>query len=164
MKTATTTLGVDGGGILELSRDGRNLTVVAGADLPDGMVGSHQILLSESANAGYTLRTGEPTIVEDMAAETRFKPAPFLLELGVVSSVTVPIQGLGRASGSSTYGRASRAGSQRTTWRSSARSRRSSRLQSNVIATSRRRATRRCTTHSQTFRTGRSRSTGSPTR
>ena len=97
--TATTTLGVDGGAILELSQDGRNLTIVAGAGLPDGMVGSHQILLSESANAGYTLRTGEPTIVEDMAAETRFKPAPFLLKLGVVSSVTVPIQGQGRPFG-----------------------------------------------------------------
>ena len=53
--TATTTLGVDGGGILELSEDGRNLTIVAGAGLPDGMVGSHQIPLGESANAGYTL-------------------------------------------------------------------------------------------------------------
>ena len=34
-----------------------------------------------------------------MAAETRFKPAPFLLELGVVSSVSVPIQGQGRPFG-----------------------------------------------------------------
>ena len=36
------------------------------------MVGSYQIPLAESANAGYTLRTGEPTIVADMAAEMRF--------------------------------------------------------------------------------------------
>ena len=32
---------------------------------------------------------------EDLAAETRFEPAPFLLQLGVVSSVSVPIQGHG---------------------------------------------------------------------
>jgi diguanylate cyclase (GGDEF)-like protein/PAS domain S-box-containing protein len=92
---ATTTLGVDGGGILELSDDGEHLTIVAGAGLPDGMVGSYQIPVATSANAGYTLRTAEPTIVEDMAAETRFEPAPFLLKLGVVSSVSVPIRGQG---------------------------------------------------------------------
>ena len=92
---ATTTLGVDGGGILELSDDGQHLTIVAGTGLPDGMVGSYRIPVAESANAGYTLRTAEPTIVQDMAAETRFKPAPFLLQLGVVSSVSVPIQGHG---------------------------------------------------------------------
>ena len=74
--TATTTLGVDGGGILELSDDGQTLTLVAGVGFPDGMVGTHQIPVGKCANAGYTLRTGEPTIVEDMAAETRFKPAP----------------------------------------------------------------------------------------
>ena len=97
--TVTTTLGVDGGGILELSDDGQKFTIVAGEGLPDGMVGAYEIPVGESANAGYTLQTGEPTIVEDMAAETRFKPAPFLLELGIVSSVSVPIGGHGRPFG-----------------------------------------------------------------
>jgi GAF domain-containing protein len=49
--------------------------------------------LAESESAGHTLRTGEPTIVEDMAAETRFKPSATLLKLGVVSSLSVPIEG-----------------------------------------------------------------------
>jgi diguanylate cyclase (GGDEF)-like protein/PAS domain S-box-containing protein len=97
--TATSTLDVDGGGILELSDDGEHLTIVAGTGLPDGLVGEHQIPVGESANAGYTLLTGEPTIVEDLAAETRFEPAPFLLQLGVVSIVSVPIQGHGRPFG-----------------------------------------------------------------
>ena len=48
--------------------------------------------LSESEAAAHTLRTGEPTIVEDMATETRFTPSPTLLELGVVSSLSVPIE------------------------------------------------------------------------
>jgi diguanylate cyclase (GGDEF)-like protein/PAS domain S-box-containing protein len=97
--TATSTLDVDGGGILELSDDGEHLTIVAGTGLPDGIVGEHQIPIGESANAGYTLLTGEPTIVEDLAAETRFEPAPFLLQIGVVSIVSVPIRGHGRPFG-----------------------------------------------------------------
>ena len=47
--------------------------------------------MSESADAGYSLRTGEPTIVEDMATESRFKAHPTLQRLGVVSSLSVPI-------------------------------------------------------------------------
>ena len=90
---ASATLGVDGGGILQLSDDRQSLAIVAGLGMPDGVVGNYRIPIGESANAGYTLRTGEPTIVEDMAAETRFEPAPFLLELGIVSSVSVPIPG-----------------------------------------------------------------------
>ena len=91
--TATATLGVDVGRVLELDEDGRALTIVAAVGLPDGMVGAHRSPLSESANAGHTLRTGEPTIVEDMAAETRFKPSPTLLKLGVVSSLSVADRG-----------------------------------------------------------------------
>ena len=97
--TATSTLDVDGGGILELSEDGEQLTIVAGTGLPDGFVGKRQIPVGESANAGFTLLTGEPTIVDDLAAETRFEPAPFLLQLGVVSIVSVPIQGHDRPFG-----------------------------------------------------------------
>ena len=97
--TATSTLDVDGGGILELSDDGQHLTIVAGTGLPDGVLGVRRIPVGESANAGYTLLTEEPTIVEDLAAETRFEPAPFLLQLGVVSIVSVPIRGRGRPFG-----------------------------------------------------------------
>jgi diguanylate cyclase (GGDEF)-like protein/PAS domain S-box-containing protein len=99
MTTVTSTLGVDGGGILELSDDGQHLTIVAGTGIPDGMVGVVEIPIGESANLGYAMRTEEPTIVEDLAAESRFEPAPFLLELGVVSSATVPIRGHGRLFG-----------------------------------------------------------------
>ena len=43
--------------------------MVAGVGLPEGFVGVHQIPLGESAIAGYTLRTGEPTVVEDLATD-----------------------------------------------------------------------------------------------
>ena len=99
VKIATATLDVDGGGILELSDDGEDLTIVAGVGFPDGIVGEHRIGLAKSATAGYTLASGEPTIVADLAAETRFKPPAFLLGLGVVSIVSVPIHGKGRPYG-----------------------------------------------------------------
>ena len=69
--------------------------MVAAVGFPDGSIGSRPmpLSLSESESAAHTLRTGEPTIVEDMATETRFKPSPMLLKLGVVSSLSVPIEG-----------------------------------------------------------------------
>jgi two-component system cell cycle sensor histidine kinase/response regulator CckA len=41
----------------------------------------------------FALDTGDPVIVTDLAAETRFEPPPLLLELGVVSAVNVAIPG-----------------------------------------------------------------------
>jgi diguanylate cyclase (GGDEF)-like protein/PAS domain S-box-containing protein len=90
---ATTTLGVELGAVLALDEAGGSLTVVAGVGIPPDAIGAHRISLNESANAGFTLRTGEPTIIENMATETRFKPYTALLELGAVSSVCVPIGG-----------------------------------------------------------------------
>jgi diguanylate cyclase (GGDEF)-like protein/PAS domain S-box-containing protein len=89
--TATATLGVDVGGVLELDDAERCLTLVAGVGLPVGAVGTYGVAIDESADAGYTLQTGEPTIVEDMATESRFEAHPTLHGLGVVSSLSVPI-------------------------------------------------------------------------
>ena len=69
--TATATLGVDGAAVLELDESGESLTMVAGVDIPEGFAGA-EIPLGEAANAGYTVRVGEPMVVEDMATETRF--------------------------------------------------------------------------------------------
>lgn len=41
----------------------------------------------------YTMRRREPVVVEDLRAETRFEPAPLLIQHGVISSVTVMIPG-----------------------------------------------------------------------
>ena len=64
--TATGTLGVDGAAVFELGESGESLTIVAGVGLPEGFAGA-EIPLGEAANAGYTVRVGEPVIVEDMA-------------------------------------------------------------------------------------------------
>jgi diguanylate cyclase (GGDEF)-like protein/PAS domain S-box-containing protein len=97
--TSIATLGVDLGGVLALDEDKESVTVVAGVGLPAGLVGTHRLALSESAHVEYTLRTGEPTIIEDMATEARFTPDPTLLKLGIVSSLSVPITGDGEPFG-----------------------------------------------------------------
>ena len=89
--TATATLGVDLGGVLELDEAERCLTLVAARRAAQGSVGTYRVAVGDSADAGFTLRTGEPTIVEDMATESRFTAHPALQRLGVVSSVSVPI-------------------------------------------------------------------------
>jgi diguanylate cyclase (GGDEF)-like protein/PAS domain S-box-containing protein len=96
--TVTATLGVDVGGILELDDAAESLTVGASVGLPEGFAGIH-IPLRKAANAGHTVRTGSPTIVEDLATETRFTPSPLLLGLGVVSSLSVLIDGHDQAFG-----------------------------------------------------------------
>jgi diguanylate cyclase (GGDEF)-like protein/PAS domain S-box-containing protein len=95
VRTATATLGVDVGRVLELDDAGSRLSVVAAVGIPDGSIGSRAmpLSLSESESAAHTLRTGEPTIVEDMATETRFTPSTTLTALGVVSSLSIPIEG-----------------------------------------------------------------------
>jgi diguanylate cyclase (GGDEF)-like protein/PAS domain S-box-containing protein len=92
--TATATLGVDGAGVFELGEGGESLTIVAGVGLPEGSVGPGRIPLSEAAEVGYTIATAAPVIVEQMATEKRFVPSPTVLKLGIVSSLSVPIEGL----------------------------------------------------------------------
>jgi PAS domain S-box-containing protein len=47
----------------------------------------------QQSQAGYTLNTGEPVIVEDYATEDRFSPAMNLVEMGYVSGISLVIQG-----------------------------------------------------------------------
>jgi PAS domain S-box-containing protein len=47
----------------------------------------------QQSQAGYTLHTGEPVIVEDYATEDRFTPAVDVVEMGYVSSISLVIQG-----------------------------------------------------------------------
>ena len=70
------TLDVEGGGILALDEDGQYADRRGRRRPPDGFVGVHQIPVGKSAIAGLHAATGEPTVVEDMATETRFEPAP----------------------------------------------------------------------------------------
>lgn len=47
----------------------------------------------EDTQAGFARVMAQTVVVESLADETRFEPAPHLVEAGVVSAVTVPIRG-----------------------------------------------------------------------
>jgi diguanylate cyclase (GGDEF)-like protein/PAS domain S-box-containing protein len=96
---ACATLGVDVAGVLELDGAGERLTLVAAVGIPEHVLGVHRTSLAESSIAGHILRTGEPVIIEDTATETRFASSPTLRELGVVSSLSVAIDGHDRLFG-----------------------------------------------------------------
>jgi diguanylate cyclase (GGDEF)-like protein/PAS domain S-box-containing protein len=91
------TLGADRGVILELLPDERTLLVRAGLGVPDGVVGHRKIDLHDS-DAGLTITTGEPVVVEDWANETRFSRA-VATECVLASGMCVLIQGRDRPFG-----------------------------------------------------------------
>jgi PAS domain S-box-containing protein len=86
--------------ILELVPGDAELLLRAGIGWHAGLVGAANVSTTRDTQAGYTLASGRPVIVEDLASETRFTGAPLLKEHGVVSGLTAPIAGRdGRAYG-----------------------------------------------------------------
>jgi PAS domain S-box-containing protein len=86
--------------ILELLPGDAELLLRAGTGWNPGFVGSAHVSTTRDSQAGYTLASGRPIIVEDLASETRFSGQPLLDEHGVVSGITTPIAGRdGRAYG-----------------------------------------------------------------
>jgi PAS domain S-box-containing protein len=71
---------------------GDHLLLVGGAGWPRGVVGSLRADLGRSSLAGYTFAVREPVIVADIATESRFTLSDFMIENGIVSAVTVPIE------------------------------------------------------------------------
>ena len=90
------TLGVEYCKIAELLPGGEEVLVRAGVGWEEGVVGSVAALDPQTA---HTLRSNEPVIVEDLSTDERFEPAPRLVEHGVVSGITVVIQGRERPFG-----------------------------------------------------------------
>lgn len=86
--------------ILELVPGDAELLLRAGIGWHAGLVGTANVSTTRDTQAGYTLASGRPVIVEDLASETRFTGAPLLKEHGVVTGLTAPIAGRdGRAYG-----------------------------------------------------------------
>ncbi|TMJ91394.1 MAG: GAF domain-containing protein, partial [Alphaproteobacteria bacterium] len=72
----------------------------AGIGWQAGLVGIATVSTGRETQAGYTLASGRPVIVEDLASESRFSGPVFLQKHGVVSGLTTPIAGRdGRAYG-----------------------------------------------------------------
>jgi PAS domain S-box-containing protein len=100
VKTIADTLDVEFVKILELVPGDAELLLRAGAGWAPGLVGTALVSTDRDSQAGFTLASGGPVIVEDLSAETRFGRQPLLHQHGVVSGLTIPIAGRdGRAYG-----------------------------------------------------------------
>jgi signal transduction histidine kinase/CheY-like chemotaxis protein/HAMP domain-containing protein len=87
------TLEVQYCGILQLRPETSDLLLRAGVGWKSGAIGNNAFPVDERTQSGFTLRAGEPVVVEDLQAESRFSGCPLLIEHGVVSGITVTIGG-----------------------------------------------------------------------
>jgi PAS domain S-box-containing protein len=87
------TLAVEYSKVLELLPDGSALLLRAGVGWKEGSVGHVTVGVGTDSQAGYTLLSDEPVIVEDLRTETRFSGPPLLADHGVVSGMSVIIRG-----------------------------------------------------------------------
>jgi signal transduction histidine kinase len=78
---------------VELQEDGKTLLVRAGVGWKPGVIGVATIAAEHDTSEGHALRTGEPMISPDIATETRFKYAQFLIDSGVRAVANVLIIG-----------------------------------------------------------------------
>jgi PAS domain S-box-containing protein len=86
-------LGTDLAKVVQLQEDGKTLLVRAGVGWKPGVVGAATLMATKDSSEGHALRTGEPMISPDIATETRFRYAPFLIENGVRAVANVVIIG-----------------------------------------------------------------------
>ncbi len=93
------TLAVEYTKILELLPDGEALLLRAGVGWMEGYVGHTLIKAKTASQAGYTLLSTEPVIVEDLRTETRFSGPPLLTDHRVASGMSVIIHGQDRPFG-----------------------------------------------------------------
>ncbi|HZB45768.1 MAG TPA: GAF domain-containing protein, partial [Pyrinomonadaceae bacterium] len=87
------TLGVSFCEVLELLPGGGGLLLRAGFGWERGLVGRAVLETDGGSQIGHALLGGEPVIVDDLRKERRFKPPPLLVEHGVVSCMSVRIEG-----------------------------------------------------------------------
>jgi len=85
------TLGTELAKVLELTPDGNRLLLRAGVGWRPGQVGTAVVAAGGASQAGYTLLSAEPVVVEDLASEARFHGPALLEDHGVVSGVSVLI-------------------------------------------------------------------------
>jgi GAF domain-containing protein len=79
--------------ILELLPDVDTLRLRAGWGWPAELIGQATMSVDASSQMGYTLLSGEPVIVEELPAETRFNGPSLLHGRSVVSGMSVIIDG-----------------------------------------------------------------------
>ncbi len=77
--------------ILQLVEDGNSLLLRSGIGWSEGLVGKATVGTDLDSQAGYTLISNEPVVVEDLTTETRFSGSPLLKDRGVVSGISTII-------------------------------------------------------------------------
>ncbi|MBW4570058.1 MAG: PAS domain-containing protein [Tolypothrix carrinoi HA7290-LM1] len=85
--------------VLELLPDGKAVLLRAGVGWQPGLVGKATVSSSIDSQAGYTLLSAEPVIINDLRTETRFNEPNLLHDHQVVSGMSVIIQGKERPFG-----------------------------------------------------------------
>jgi two-component system cell cycle sensor histidine kinase/response regulator CckA len=94
------TLGVEYSGILDLLPDGDALILRAGIGWKkEYPVGLATVSAGKDSQAGFTLLTDGPVVVEDLRTEKRFAGPPLLHDHGIVSGISVIIRGRDRPYG-----------------------------------------------------------------
>lgn len=79
--------------ILSFQESGEQLKLVAGIGWAPGVVGTALVGTETQSQAGYTLDVGKLIVVEDLKSETRFSGSQLLHHHGVISGMSVPIEG-----------------------------------------------------------------------
>jgi PAS domain S-box-containing protein len=90
----TETLGVEFCKVLEILPGGKKMLLRAGVGWKEGLVGIATIGAGFDSQAGYTIMSEEPVILDDLRLERRFDNPPLLTEHGVISGISCIIRGL----------------------------------------------------------------------
>ena len=85
------TIDVEYSAVLEVDARGERLRLVAGVGWHPGVLGLATVGADRESQAGYTLLSGGPVIVEDLRTESRFNGPALLHDHGVVSGMSVVI-------------------------------------------------------------------------
>lgn len=93
------TLNVEYCKVLQLLPGGKTLRLQAGVGWKEGLVGHALVSAGMDSQAGYTLLSKKPVIVEDLRTETRFRGTALLHDHGVVSGLNVIIYSAGQPFG-----------------------------------------------------------------
>lgn len=92
MRLILSILHVDCCSLLSLAEDGTHFAARAQAGWADP-ASDNIVPVGRASQAGYTLLTGDPVIVENLATETRFTPSAVVARTGLMSSISVLIEG-----------------------------------------------------------------------
>lgn len=80
--------------VLELLPDGNALKLTAGVGWREELGENALIEANVNTQAGYTLQTRQPVVVEDLSSESRFQGSPLLHDHGIMSGMSVIIPGV----------------------------------------------------------------------